>query len=179
MNSYNEEIELKEVLSRDKIQQRIKEMGEKISYDYAGLEVVLISVLRGSVYFAVDLTRQLTIPFVLDFIGISSYGGSSKPSGVVRIVKDLEVNIFQRHALVVEGIVDTGLSLGYLMRNLQARQPASLGICTLLNVEPRRIVEVPVDYSGFSLPNIFVVGYGLDYNEKFRQLEYVAELKRK
>ncbi len=168
---------LQEVISREKIRDRVREMGETISKDYAGRELILVSVLRGSVYFAVDLSRQLSIPFILDFISISSYGENSDPTGVVRITKDLEINISHKHVLVVEDIVDTGLSLSYLLRNLDARQPATLEVCTFLNVEARRIVNIPVCYKGFDLPNIFVVGYGLDYNEKYRQLDYVAELK--
>jgi len=168
---------LKLVIGSEMLSSRVRELGENISRDYSAQEIVLLSVLRGSVYFTVDLSRQLTIPFILDFIGISSYGGSSDPSGVVRITKDLETNIYRRHVLVIEGIVDTGLSLGYLLRNLKARQPASLGVCALLNVEARRIVEMDIDYKGFDLPNIFVVGYGLDYNERYRQLDYVAELQ--
>ncbi len=168
--------ELKTAIKREEVGARIAKLGETISRDYEGLEPVLVSVLRASVYFTVDLTRHLDIPFILDFMAVSSYGEGSRPSGVVRITKDLEINIHQKHVLVVEGIVDTGLSLGYLLRNLQARQPASLEVCTLLNVEARRIADIPVKYKGFELPNIFAVGYGLDYKEKYRELEYVAEL---
>ena len=167
------------VLTEEEIKAKVKELGETISRDYQGMNPVLVSVLRGSVYFAVDLSRFMTTPFTLDFISISRYGGNANPFGIVRITKDLDVNIASRHVLVIEDIVDTGLSLNYLLRNLKTRDPASLKICTLLNVEDRRIVDVPVDYKGFDLPDIFVVGYGLDYQEDYRNLPYIAEYKRK
>ena len=170
--------QLKVILTREEIDEKVAELGKKISDDYAGKDLVLIGVLRGSIYFLVDLTRKMDIPFAIDFISISQYGEQSDSAGVVRITKDLDLSISGKHVLVIEDIVDTGLSLGYLLRNLKTRNPADLKVCTLLNVEARRIVEVPVDYQGFDIPNIFVVGYGLDYNEKYRNLEYIAEFDR-
>lgn len=166
---------LKVILSREETSARVKELGEMISNDYRKKELVLISVLRGSVFFAVDLSRSLTVPFSIDFISISRYGEKTDSTGVVRITKDLDVNIADKDVLVVEDILDTGLSLSYLLRNLKTRNPKTLKVCTFLNVESRRIVNVPVDYKGFDLPDIFVVGYGLDHNEKYRNLQYVAE----
>jgi len=132
--------------------------------------------LRGSVYFAVDLSRQITVPFVLDFIGISSYSQETAPLGIVRITKDLDVNIAGKEVLIIEDIVDTGLSLNYLLRNLKTRHPAGLRVCSLLNVPARRIATVPVDYQGFELPNVFAVGYGLDYHERYRNLLEISAL---
>ncbi len=169
---------LRVVLTEEEIGAKVLELAQVISRDYQGKNPVLISVLRGSVYFTVDLSRQLSTPFTLDFISISRYGGNGNPFGIVRITKDLDVNIASRDVLVMEDIVDTGLSLNYLLRNLKTRDPASLKVCTLLNIEERRIVDVPVDYKGFDLPDIFVVGYGLDYNEEYRNLKYVAEFKK-
>ncbi len=168
---------LRVILTKEEIEAKVGELGEVLSREYEGKNPVLISVLRGSVYFAVDLSRKISTPFTLDFISISRYGGGSNPFGIVRITKDLDVNIASRHVLVIEDIVDTGLSLNYLLRNLKTRDPASLKVCTLLNVEGRRIVNVPVDYKGFDLPDIFVVGYGLDYNEEYRNLTCIAEFK--
>jgi hypoxanthine phosphoribosyltransferase len=170
---------LRMILKQEEIEAKVAELGEALSRDYEGMNPVLVSVLRGSVYFAVDLSRRITTPFTLDFISISRYGGNANPFGIVRITKDLDVNIASRHVVVVEDIVDTGLSLNYLLRNLRTRDPASLKVCTLLNVEDRRIVDVPVDYKGFDLPDIFVVGYGLDYNEEYRNLLYIAEFKNR
>lgn len=169
---------LKVILQAEEIENKIAELGQTISADYAGKELVLIGVLRGSTYFLVDLTRQMNIPFSVDFISISQYSEQSESAGVVRITKDLDLSISGKHVLIIEDIVDTGLSLGYLLRNLKTRNPADLRICTLLNVEARRIVEVPVEYKGFDLPNIFVVGYGLDYNEKYRNLQFIAEFNK-
>lgn len=167
---------LERLLSQEEIQREIGRLGSAISLDYAGKELVLVCVLRGSAYFAVDLSRQLTIPFILDFIGISSYGRGTDPLGIVRITKDLDVNISGKEVLIIEDIVDTGLSLNYLLRNLKTRHPAGLRVCSLLNVPARRIVAVPVDYQGFELPNIYAVGYGLDYHEQYRNLLEIAAL---
>ncbi len=175
--SYRED-RLKILLTQEQIEEKITAMGKKISADYAGKELILIGVLRGSTYFLVDLTRKMSIPFAIDFISISTYGEQSDSADVVRITKDLDLSITGKHVLIVEDIVDTGLSLGYLLRNLKTRNPAGLKICTLLNVEARRIVEVPVEYRGFDLPNIFVVGYGLDYKERYRNLQFIAEFDR-
>ncbi len=175
--SYGED-QLKVIFTREQIEEKIKELGSRISKDYAGSELIMIGVLRGSTYFLVDLTRSMSIPFAIDFISISHYSEQADSAGVVRITKDLDLSITGKNVLVVEDIVDTGLSLGYLLRNLKTRNPAGLKVCTLLNVEARRIVEVPVDYKGFDIPNIFVVGYGLDYNERYRNLQFIAEFDR-
>ncbi len=163
------------VLTREEIEKKVKELGTIISRDYKGKDLVLISVLRGSVYFAVDLSRSLSIPFSLDFISISRYGESTDNAGIVRITKDLDINVSNKHVLIIEDIVDTGLSLSYLLRNLETRNPADIKVCTMLNIKARRIVNVSLDYKGFDLPDIFVVGYGLDYNENYRELPYIAE----
>lgn len=168
----------KVILTETEIEAKVAEMGQVLSRDYEGKNPVLISVLRGSVYFTVDISRCLLTPFTLDFISISRYGGNGSPVGIVRITKDLDVNISGRDVLVMEDIVDTGLSLNYLLRNLRTRDPASLKVCTFLNIEERRIVDVPVDYKGFDLPDIFVVGYGLDYQEEYRNLPFIAEFKK-
>ncbi|MDW7739759.1 MAG: hypoxanthine phosphoribosyltransferase [Bacillota bacterium] len=170
--------QLKIILTQEEIEEKITELGKTISRDYAGKELIIIGVLRGSVFFVVDLSRKIYIPFGIDFISISHYSEQVDSAGVVRITKDLDLSISGKHVLIVEDIVDTGLSLGYLLRNLKTRNPADIKVCTLLNVEARRIVEVPVDYKGFDLPNIFVVGYGLDYNEKYRNLQFIAEYNR-
>lgn len=172
------ENQLNIVLTAGQIEARVEELGETISRDYREKDLVLISVLRGSAYFAVDLSRKLTVPFALDFISISRYGEPADAAGVVRITKDLDLNITGKDALIIEDIVDTGLSLGYLLRNLETRSPASLKVCTFINIAARRIVNVPVHYQGFDLPNIFVVGYGLDYNEAYRNLDYIAAFTR-
>lgn len=170
--------ELKIIITQEQIEEKIAELGRQISIDYAGKDLIIVGVLRGSVYFMVDLTRKMHIPFAIDFISISHYSEQSDSAGVVRITKDLDLGVTGKHVLVIEDIVDTGLSLGYLLRNLKTRNPVSLKVCTLLNVEARRIMEVPVDYKGFDLPNIFVVGYGLDYKEKYRNLQFIAEFNR-
>lgn len=156
------------LISREDISKKIEELGRRISEDYLGKEPILVCILKGAVYFAIDLTRHLTIPFVIDFMSISKYSGSS--SGIVRITKDLDVDIYEKDVIVVEDIVDTGLTLGYLLRNLRARNPSSLKVCTLLDCPSRRIVDIPVDYRGFEIPDVFVVGYGLDYRERYRNL---------
>ncbi len=170
--------QLKIIITQEQIEAKVIELGKKISEDYAGKDLILVGVLRGSAYFLVDLTRKMHIPFAIDFISISHYSEQSDSAGVVRITKDLDLSITGKHVLIIEDIVDTGLSLGYLLRNLKTRDPASLSVCTLLNVEARRIVEVPVDFKGFDMPNIFVVGYGLDYNERYRNLQFIAEFNR-
>jgi hypoxanthine phosphoribosyltransferase len=158
------------------LQSRIVELGEEISNDYAGRDLLLVGVLKGAVFFMADLMRGLTIPCEIDFMAISSYGDSTDSSGVVRILKDLDINIEGRDVLVVEDIIDSGLTLSYLMRNLEAREPASLEICALLTKPERREIEVPVRYVGFEIPNRFVIGYGLDFGERYRNLPYVGIL---
>src|ERR1700693_3242343 len=164
------------LLEEDAIQSRIRELGRELSVDYAGREVLLVGVLKGAVFFMADLMRHLTIPCEIDFMAISSYGASTDSSGVVRILKDLDINIEGRPVLVVEDIIDSGLTLSYLIRNLEAREPASLEVCALLTKPERREIDVPVRYIGFEIPNRFVVGYGLDFAERYRNLPYVGVL---
>jgi len=166
------------LIDRDALQRRIAELGEEISADYTGRDLLLVGVLKGAVFFMADLMRGLTIPCEIDFMAISSYGDSTDSSGVVRILKDLDINIEGRDVLVVEDIIDSGLTLSYLMRNLESREPASLEVCALLTKPARREIDVPVRYVGFEIPNRFVVGYGLDFAERYRNLPYVAVLSQ-
>jgi hypoxanthine phosphoribosyltransferase len=165
------------LIEEDALQARIRELGNEISEDYAGRDVLLIGVLKGAVFFMADLMRRLSVSCEVDFMAISSYGGATDSSGVVRILKDLDINIEGRDVLVVEDIIDSGLTLSYLMRNLEAREPASLEICALLTKPSRREIDVPVRYVGFEIPNRFVIGYGLDFDERYRNLPYVAVLR--
>jgi hypoxanthine phosphoribosyltransferase len=158
------------------LQTRITELGEEISTDYAGKDLLLVGVLKGAVFFMADLMRALSVTCEVDFMAISSYGAETDSSGVVRILKDLDIPLQDRHVLVVEDIIDSGLTLSYLMRNLRAREPASLEVCALLTKPSRREIDVPVRYVGFEIPNKFVVGYGLDYGERYRNLRYVGVL---
>ncbi len=158
------------------LQARITELGEEISSDYGGKDLLLVGVLKGAVFFMADLMRELTVPCEIDFMAISSYGAATDSSGVVRILKDLDINVAGRDVLVVEDIIDSGLTLSYLMRNLRARKPASLEVVTLLTKPERREIDVPVRYVGFEIPNRFVIGYGLDFAERYRNLPYVAVL---
>ncbi len=158
------------------LMQRVVELGDEISADYAGRDLLLVGVLKGAVFFMADLMRQLTVPCEVDFMAISSYGAATDSSGVVRILKDLDINIEGKHVLVVEDIIDSGLTLSYLMRNLEARQPASLEVCALLTKPERREIDVNVRYIGFEIPNRFVIGYGLDFAERYRNLPYVGVL---
>jgi hypoxanthine phosphoribosyltransferase len=155
---------------------RVAELGEEISRDYQGRDLLLIGVLKGAVFFMADLMRHLTVACEIDFMAISSYGASTDSSGVVRILKDLDINIEGREVLVVEDIIDSGLTLSYLMRNLEAREPASLEVCALMTKPERRQIDVPVRYIGFEIPNRFVIGYGLDFAERYRNLPYVGVL---
>jgi hypoxanthine phosphoribosyltransferase len=164
------------LIGEEELQTRIRELGAELSVEYAGREVLLVGVLKGAVFFMADLMRSLTIPCEIDFMAISSYGASTDSSGVVRILKDLDINIEGRHVLVVEDIVDSGLTLSYLMRNLESREPASLEVCALLTKPTRREIDVPVRYIGFEIPNRFVIGYGLDFAERYRNLPYVGVL---
>jgi len=165
------------LLSEATIQQRVHELGALISQEYAGQDLVLVSVLKGSIIFMSDLVRAITIPHEIDFMATSSYGASTSSSGVVRILKDLNVSIEGRNIVVVEDIIDSGHTLSYLVRLLRERRPASLRIMTLLDKPDRREVAIAVDWIGFSIPNEFVVGYGLDYNEVYRNLPYIGVLK--
>jgi hypoxanthine phosphoribosyltransferase len=164
------------LIEPDVLSARVAELGAEISVDYQGRDLLLIGVLKGAVFFMADLMRKLTIPCEVDFMAISSYGASTDSSGVVRILKDLDINIEGRHVLVVEDIIDSGLTLSYLMRNLESREPATLEICALLTKPDRREIDVPVRYVGFEIPNRFVIGYGLDFGERYRNLPYVAVL---
>jgi hypoxanthine phosphoribosyltransferase len=164
------------LIDEQSLQSRIRELGAEISRDYVGRDVLLVGVLKGAVFFMADLMRELTIPCEIDFMAISSYGAGTDSSGVVRILKDLDLNISGRHVLVVEDIIDSGLTLSYLVRTLAARKPATVEICALLTKPERREVDVPVRYIGFEIPNEFVIGYGLDYAERYRNLPHVAVL---
>jgi len=164
------------LIEPDALSARVAELGAEISADYAGRDLLLIGVLKGAVFFMADLMRKLTIPCEVDFMAISSYGASTDSSGVVRILKDLDINIEGRHVLVVEDIIDSGLTLSYLMRNLESREPASLEVCALLTKPARREIDVRVRYVGFEIPNKFVIGYGLDFAERYRNLPYVGVL---
>ena len=163
------------LISEDELQNRIKELGQQISADYAGQDLLLLCILKGGVLFLTDLMRQLSIPHEIDFLAVSSYGKEIREStGVVRILKDLDEPIKGRSILIVEDIVDTGHTLTYISNILQARQPTSLKICTLLDKKERRRVDIPVDYVGFPIPDKFVFGYGLDLDEKLRNLPFIA-----
>jgi hypoxanthine phosphoribosyltransferase len=164
------------MIEQDRLQARIRELGEEVSRDYAGRDLLLVGVLKGAVFFMADLMRVLTVPCEIDFMAISSYGAQTDSSGVVRILKDLDTNIAGRDVLVVEDIIDSGLTLSYLMRSLKARKPGSLEVCALMTKPERREIEVPVRYVGFEIPNKFVIGYGLDFAERYRNLPYVAVL---
>ena len=164
------------LIDEPSLQSRIGELGAEISSDYQGRDLLLIGVLKGAVFFMSDLMRHLTIPCEIDFMAISSYGDSTDSSGIVRILKDLDINIEGRDVLVVEDIIDSGLTLSYLIRNLESREPSSLEVCALLTKPSRREIDVPVRYVGFEIPNKFVVGYGLDFAERYRNLPYVGVL---
>jgi hypoxanthine phosphoribosyltransferase len=164
------------LVQQDDLAHRVRELGEEISRDYEGRDLFLVGVLKGAVFFLSDLMRHLTIPCEVDFMAVSSYGSSTDSSGVVRILKDLDVSIEGREVLIVEDIVDSGLTLQYLLRTLRAREPASLEVCALLTKPERRKVDLPIRYVGFEIPNRFAIGYGLDHAERYRNLPYVAVL---
>jgi len=164
------------LISEEELQRRVRELGEQIARDYEGLEPLLVCVLKGGYVFLADLTRAMSISHGVDFMAVSSYGDATESSGVVRILKDLDTDITGRHVLVVEDIIDTGHTLAYLLDNLRVRQPASLRVCSLLNKPSRREVDLEVDYAGFIIANEFVVGYGLDYGEDYRNLRFVGVL---
>lgn len=166
------------LISSDQLQQRVAELGIQIAADYAeSPDLLLVGVLKGSVMFLVDLARAIDLPLAIDFMAISSYGPSTVSSGVVRVLKDLDTDISGRHVLIVEDIIDSGLTIEYLTDQLQRRSPASLRICALLNKPERRTSNVTIDYLGFDIPNEFAVGYGLDYAERYRNLPYIGVLK--
>ena len=166
------------LITSEQITEKVREMGERITGDYAGERLLLVGVLRGAVVVMGDLMRRIDLPCEIDFMDISSYGSGTSSSGVVRILKDLEEDITGRHALIVEDIIDTGLTLSYLMRSLLTRKPASLEICALLSKPTRRRVELDVKYLGFEVPDEFVVGYGLDYAGAYRNLPDICVLKK-
>lgn len=162
------------MLTEEEVDARIKEIGEQISRDYAGRQVHLVCVLKGGSFFMCELAKRITVPVSLDFMSVSSYGGDTKSSGVVRIVKDLDEPLQDKHVLVVEDIVDSGRTLSYLLDMLRDRGPKDVRLCTLLDKPDRRVVDVKVDYTGFEIPDKFVVGYGLDYDQKYRNLPYIG-----
>ena len=173
-----EERELGEVLvTAEDLQRRVAELGEQITRDYAGKRLLLVGVLKGAVFFLSDLMRYIEVPVEVDFMAVASYGSATDSSGVVRILKDLDVAIEDRDVLIVEDIVDSGLTLQYLLRNLGSRNPRTLEVCALLTKPERRKVELPTRYVGFEIPDRFVVGYGLDYAERHRNLPFVAVLE--
>jgi hypoxanthine phosphoribosyltransferase len=165
------------LITSEEIGARVRELGQQITNDYAGRDILMIGVLRGAVVFMSDLARAIKRPIDIDFMAISSYGLSTSSSGVVRIMKDLDEEVQGRHLLIVEDIIDSGLTLNYLVENLKSRKPASVRICTLLSKPDRRKVDVQVDYNGFIIPDYFVVGYGLDYAGKYRNLPFIGVLK--
>ena len=161
----------------DELSRRVRELGRQISADYEGRDLLLVGVLKGAVFFLSDLMRSLDVPCEVDFMAVASYGSATDSSGVVRILKDLDVALEGRHVLIVEDIIDSGLTLQYLLRSLGARNPASIEVCALLTKPERRKVELEPRYVGFEIPNRFVVGYGLDHGERYRNLPYVAVLE--
>jgi hypoxanthine phosphoribosyltransferase len=164
------------LVSEEELQKRVAELGAEISRDYEGRDLVMVGILKGAVLFLADLMRHLTVDPVLDFMAVSSYGSSTDSSGVVRILKDLDAPIEGRDVLIVEDIIDSGLTLHYLLRSLKARNPRSLEVCSLLTKPERRRVEDPIRYVGFEIPNRFAIGYGLDHKQRFRNLPFVAAL---
>ena len=177
MDESHVEGDLVEILfTEEQIHARLRELAEQIEKDYDGKDILLVGVLRGAVMVMADLARSLERHVSMDWMAISSYGSGTTSSGVVRILKDLDINIERRDVLVVEDIIDSGLTLSYLMRNLESREPATLEVCALLTKPDRREMEVPVRYVGFEIPNRFVIGYGLDFGERYRNLPYVAVL---
>jgi len=172
--------EIGEVLVQaDDLQHRVRQLGVQITQDYEGRELLLVGVLKGAIFFLSDLMRQIDVPCEVDFMAVASYGSATDTSGIVRILKDLDAAIEGRHVLIVEDIVDSGLTLQYLLRTLAARNPASLEVCALLTKPDRRKVDLPARYIGFEIPDKFAVGYGLDHAERFRNLPYIAALKEK
>ena len=164
------------LIPEDKVDERIAQLGEQISQDYAGKQVHLIGILKGSIFFICELAKRITVPVTMDFMSVSSYGAGTKTSGVVKLIKDLDEPISGKEVLVVEDIIDSGRTLSYLLQNLSSRHPASISLCTMLDKPERREVEVDVDYQGFSIPDEFVVGYGLDYDQRYRNLPYIGVL---
>ncbi|MBO6260590.1 MAG: hypoxanthine phosphoribosyltransferase [Lachnospiraceae bacterium] len=169
--------EITVLITEEEIEKRIREMGEEISKAYEGREIHLISILKGGVFFTCELAKRITVPVSVDFMSVSSYGSSKVSSGVVKIIKDLDETIEGKDVLVVEDIIDTGTTLSYLMEMLAQRRPASLALCTLMDKPERRLHEVKVDYTGFEVPDKFIVGYGLDYAQHYRNLPYIGVIE--
>lgn len=165
------------IITTEELEARIEALGAQIARDYAGYNPLLVGVLKGVVFFMADLLRAITIPVEVDFIAVASYSAEARDRGVVRLEKDLGEPISGRHVLFVEDVVDTGFTLHYLLRSLRAREPASLEVCTLFDKPHRRLIDLPIKYKGFDLPDRFVVGYGLDYREKYRNLPFIGLLK--
>ena len=165
------------MLSEEEVDRRIQEIGEQISKDYAGKQVHLVCVLKGGSFFLCELAKRITVPVSLDFMSVSSYGGDTKSSGVIKIVKDLDEPLRDKNVIVVEDIVDSGRTLSYRLDMLKARGPKSMALCTLLDKPDRRVIDVKVDYTGFQIPDEFVVGYGLDYDQRYRNLPYIGVVK--
>lgn len=173
------EYAIKEVLvSEEELNKRVRELGDEITRDYEGKDLMLVGILKGAAIFMADLARNIDLPITLEFLAVSSYGNSTESSGVVRIIKDLDTDVRGKHILIVEDIIDTGLTLSYITDNLKKRGAESVKICTLLDKPEKRKVDVPVDYTGFIIPDEFVVGYGIDYAEKYRNLPFVSALKK-
>jgi hypoxanthine phosphoribosyltransferase len=165
------------LITAEQIEARLAELAEAVDADYAGQELLLVGVLKGAIFAMADLARHLTVDAAMDFMACSSYGSSTSSSGVVRILKDLDTDIEGRHVLIVEDIVDSGLTLDYLMKNLRSRRPASVQVLSLLTKPSRREVDLPISYVGFEVPDVFVVGYGLDYAERYRGLRHIVTLR--
>ena len=166
------------LLTEEEVAERIRELGKEISRDYEGKEVHLICILKGGAMFTCELAKRITVPVILDFMSVSSYGAGTESSGVVRIVKDLDESLKEKHVIIVEDIIDSGRTLAYLIEILKKREPADIRLCTLLDKPDRRVKkEVTVDYRGFSIPDEFVVGYGLDYDQKYRNLPYIGVIE--
>lgn len=162
------------MLDEEEVNEKIKELGKKISHDYAGKEVYMVCILKGASFFACELAKRITVPVYLDFMSVSSYGNEAKSSGVVKIIKDLDAPLEGRNVIIVEDIIDTGNTLSYLVDTLRQRNPESIALCTLLDKPDRRVTDISVDYTGFQIPDEFVVGYGLDYAQKYRNLPYIG-----
>lgn len=164
------------LISADQIAKRITEIGNEIDRDYVGCNPLLVGVLKGVIIFMADLIRTINIPIEVDFIAVANYSSTSRDQGFVRLVKDLEIPIQNRHVIFVEDVVDTGMTLNYLLQNIQTRNPASMQVCTLFNKPKHRLISLPIKYTGFDLPDKFVVGYGLDFHEQYRNLPYLGVL---
>lgn len=166
--------QIRVMISEEDVEKRIGELARQISEDYAGRSVHLVCILKGSIFFTCELAKRITVPVTLDFMSVSSYGNDTKSSGVVKMVKDLDEPLAGRDVIVIEDIIDSGRTLSYLLENLGSRNPGSLRLCTLLDKPERRVREVKVDYTGFEIPDEFVVGYGLDYAQRYRNLPYIG-----